>query len=111
MSRVTRGSHAGLRPTPADWTHKGMDSQTAMKLRSRALRAVRWGNDRAVHDIWNLSYERPMVPGQSLAQSLRIEKRLEQLAFLVKDKGQDEDAAARCRELLTDLQQLGVQTQ
>jgi radical SAM superfamily enzyme YgiQ (UPF0313 family) len=94
--------------SPADWTHRGMDSQTAMKLRSRALRAVRWGNDRAVHDIWNLSYERPMVPGQSLAQSLRVEKRLEQLAFLVKDKGDDADAGTRCRALLTDLQQLGV---
>jgi anaerobic magnesium-protoporphyrin IX monomethyl ester cyclase len=94
--------------SPADWTHRGMDSQTAIKLRSRALRAVRWGNDLAVHDIWNLSYERPMVPGQSLAQSLRVEKRLEQLAFLVKDKGDDDAAAARCRALLTDLQQLGV---
>ena len=93
-----------------DWTHAGMDSQTAMRLRVEALHAVRWGNDQAVHDIWNLSYERPMVPGQPLARSLRIEKRLEQLAFLVKDHGQGEAAAARCRGILADLQQLGVQT-
>lgn len=96
--------------SPADWTHRGMDAQTAMKLRSRVLRAVRWENDQAIHDIWNLSYERPLVPGQSLSQSLRIEKRLEQLAFLVKDQGDDQDAAARGRALLDDLRQLGVQT-
>jgi hypothetical protein len=46
---------------------------------------------------------------ENIAQSLRIEKRLEQLAFLVKDKGDDEDVAVRCRALLSDLQQLGVQ--
>jgi len=95
----------------ADWTHKGMNSQAAMRLRMRTLRDVRWGNDQAVHDMWNLSYMRPLVPGQPLTQSLRIEKRLEQLAFLVKDQGQGDAAAARCRGILTDLQQLGVQTQ
>jgi anaerobic magnesium-protoporphyrin IX monomethyl ester cyclase len=96
--------------SPIAWKHNGMDSKTAERLRLETLRDVRWGNDLAVHDSWTLSFARPLVPGQSLARSQRVEKRLEQLAFLVKDHGQGEGAAARCRGILTDLQELGVQT-
>ncbi len=96
--------------SPIAWRHNGMDSKTAERLRLETLRDVRWGNDLAVHDSWTLSFARPLVPGHSLAKSQRVEKRLEQLAFLVKDQGEGEAAAARCRGILTDLQQLGVQT-
>jgi anaerobic magnesium-protoporphyrin IX monomethyl ester cyclase len=94
----------------AEWKHCGMNSETAIRLRLETLRAVRWSNDRAVHDGWQLPFIRPLVPEHSLAASLRVEKRLEQLAFLVKDLGAGEDAQHRCRSILSELDQLGVQT-
>ncbi|MFM8533620.1 MAG: B12-binding domain-containing radical SAM protein [Acidimicrobiia bacterium] len=94
-----------------EWKHCGMDSETAIRLRLDTLRAVRWGNDQAVHDGWQLPFIRPLVPQHSLSTSLRVEKRLEQLAFLVRDLGEGEDARHRCRTILAELDQFGVQTQ
>jgi hypothetical protein len=92
------------------WRHRGMDSRTAIKLRQRTLHEVRWKNESAVHDAWQLSYVRPIVPGVPLQTSVKVEKRVEQLAFLVKDQGQGEAAERRCRAILDDLERLGVDT-
>jgi hypothetical protein len=90
------------------WKHKGMDSKTAIALRAKTLVDVRWKNDRAVHDAWQLAYVRPLIPGMTLPQSLRIEKRVEQLAFLIKDLGEDDASAARCRGILDELRANGI---
>ncbi len=92
------------------WKHSGMDSLTAIRLRAETLRAARWKSDHAVHDLWQPSYMRPFMPGLSMPTSIRLEKALERLAYLVKDQGQDEAAAARCRSLLEELASLGVST-
>ncbi len=95
---------------PWTWKHNGMDSFTAQRLRSETLLAARWQSDRAVHDLWQPAFMRPFMPGISQPANLRLEKALERLAYLVKDLGQDEAAAARCRGLLAELESLGVST-
>ena len=90
------------------WKHAGMDSSTAIQLRAKTLFDVRWNNDNAVHDAWQLAYIRPLIPGVSLPASVKVEKRVEQLAFLVKDLGENDASAARCRQILSDLERQGV---
>jgi hypothetical protein len=90
------------------WKHQGMDSDTAIQLRAKTLFDVRWHNDNAVHDAWQLAYVRPLIPGVSLPASVKVEKRVEQLAFLVKDLGENDASAARCRQILSDLERQGV---
>lgn len=92
------------------WKHSGMDSMTAIMLRLKTLREVRWKNDRAVHDLWQPAYVRPFVPEVGVATNLRIEKAIERLGHLVKDLGDGEDSSARCRALLEGLEADGVDT-
>ncbi len=95
---------------PLTWTHCGMDSTTALELRDRTLLETRWQNDHAVHELWQLWHMRPLVPEADLWTNYRIEKAIERLAYLVKDRGDDDDAAGRCRSLLDELSGLGVWT-
>jgi len=92
------------------WTHAGMDSTTAMALRLQTLYEVRWKNDHAVNDVWQSAYTRPFVPGAPLSVNLKVEKAIDRLGHVVKDFGDDEAAARRCRALLDELTALGVET-
>ncbi|MGE0040897.1 MAG: radical SAM protein [Vicinamibacterales bacterium] len=92
------------------WKHAGMDSHTAQLLRYRTLHDVRWGNDQAVNDLWQLRYARPLLPGLSDAEHRTLEKTIERLAFLGRDKGDEASAPGRCRELLATLERAGVGT-
>ncbi|MDP1569403.1 MAG: radical SAM protein [Vicinamibacterales bacterium] len=92
------------------WTHAGMDSITAMRLRLKTLHEVRWKNDHAVNDVWQSAYTRPFMAGAPLSVNLKIEKALERLGHVVKDFGDGEAAAERCRALLDELTALGVET-
>ena len=95
---------------PWTWTHCGMDSATAFKLRERTLHEARWRNDHAVHELWQLWHVRPLVPDLDLHANYRIEKLIERLAYLVKDLGEDAAAAGRCRGMLDELSSLGIWT-
>ncbi|MBI4864407.1 MAG: radical SAM protein [Candidatus Riflebacteria bacterium] len=88
-----------------DWKHSGMDSATARELARRALRETRWKNDAAVLRQWQLDYQSPLVPELDRRANLRLEKLLEKLAFLRKDRGRDSDL---CRKLLHEVSLMGI---
>jgi radical SAM superfamily enzyme YgiQ (UPF0313 family) len=92
------------------WKHSGMDSVTANRLRTETLHTARWKNDHAVHDLWQPNYMRPFMANLTMPNSIKLEKALERLAYLVKDRGEGEDAAATCRGLLDELSSMGVWT-
>jgi hypothetical protein len=92
------------------WKHRGMDSTTAQQLRGKTLYAARWQNDRAVHDLWQPSYMRPFMRDLTMPRSIKLEKALERLAYLVKDLGESEQSAATCRGLLSELNEFDVWT-
>jgi radical SAM superfamily enzyme YgiQ (UPF0313 family) len=92
------------------WKHSGMDSETAQRLRAETLLAARWQSDHAVHDLWQPNYMRPFMRDLRMPQTLRLEKAIERLAYLLKDHGEGEASAARCRGLLAELSELNVWT-
>ena len=53
------------------WSHIGMDSVTAHELRERTLFEARWKNEEGVLSLWQLSYERPLVPDLNLQKNYR----------------------------------------
>jgi anaerobic magnesium-protoporphyrin IX monomethyl ester cyclase len=95
---------------PWTWKHCGMDSKTAFGLRDRTLREARWQNEHAVHELWQLWHLRPLIPELDLRANYRVEKLIERLAYLVRDRGEDENAAGLCRAMLDELESLGVWT-
>ncbi|MGE3277004.1 MAG: radical SAM protein [Vicinamibacterales bacterium] len=90
------------------WRHAGMDSRTAGLLRYRTMHDVRWQNDAAVNDLWQYRFDRPLLPRATEAVNRRVEKAIERLAFLVRDKGENPSAGALCRRLLDALERDGV---
>jgi anaerobic magnesium-protoporphyrin IX monomethyl ester cyclase len=94
--------------SPITWKHCGMDSRTAEALRAQTLFETRWKNEHAVHELWQPRYQRPLVPDVDLQTNYRIEKLVEQLAYLAKDLGTGDAVAARCRAILDELRELGV---
>lgn len=97
--------------SPVTWKHVGMDSETAGALREKTMQEVRWKNDRAVLNLWQNSYSRPLVPGFDLTQNERVEKLVERLAFVAKDLGDGAAAADTCQTLLTELRGMGIESQ
>jgi hypothetical protein len=91
------------------WSHIGMDSVTAHKLRERTLFEARWKNEEGVLSLWQLSYERPLVPDLNLQKNYRIEKLLERLAFLRKDWGFGEASTHRFRSIFDELRLMGIE--
>lgn len=96
---------------PITWKHCGMDSQTASALRTQTLFETRWRNEHAIHELWQPRYARPLVPDVDLQTNYRIEKLVEQLAYLAKDLGTGEAEAARCQAILGELERHGVTDQ
>jgi len=91
------------------WSHIGMDSVTAHELRERTLFEARWKNEEGVLSLWQLSYERPLVPDLNLQKNYRIEKLLERLAFLRKDWGVGEASTHRFRSIFDELRSMGIE--
>lgn len=92
----------------ARWSHIGMDSDTAKRLRKQTLDEVRRANDDAVLLLWQMDYQLPALPGLSHQTNLRVEKLVERLGMLpvdVPDLGRRLTAAA---DLLGSLDALGV---
>ena len=95
---------------PLAWKHVGMDSQTAGALREKTMVDVRWNNDDAVLNLWQMAYSRPLVPEFDVQQNQRVEKLVERLAFVPKDLGDGVAAGERCRQALTELRALGIES-
>ena len=93
---------------PYRWQHVGMDSATAYELRDRTLLETRWQNEKAVLSLWQMSYERPLVPERGPTENHRVEKLVERLAFLRKDWGTGDDAVRRWRTILDELAGLDI---
>jgi hypothetical protein len=92
------------------WVHNGMDSDTAEDLYAETLRAVRWGNAKAVINLWQPQFESPLLRGRSLEDNLMAEKCLERLAFADIDPPSGQSSAADRRAAsLAGLRSLGVE--
>lgn len=92
----------------AGWSHSGMDLPTARALMRSALGEVRWGNDRAVHLLWQQQYERPLVPHRTARQNLWIEKLVERLGMAADGASSPTEARLRARRALDGLATEGV---
>jgi anaerobic magnesium-protoporphyrin IX monomethyl ester cyclase len=93
----------------ADWSHVGMDVQTARALHQNTFREVRWKNEKAVSVLWQIPYQLPLMPERSLRDNYRVEKLLERLAFAPKDYRHDPDHVKRLsRDILRELEDLGI---
>ncbi|WP_332460487.1 radical SAM protein [Thiocapsa bogorovii] len=93
---------------PITWSHAGMDSATAVTLRERTLTDARWKSEHAVLSLWQIGYERPLVPELDDRANMRIEKQIERLAFLVRDFGETPEAERRGRAAIDELRHLGI---
>lgn len=91
-----------------NWTHNGMDSQTAARLRLETLRDVRWKNDHAIARLWQHDYESPLLPDRSLAENKVVEKLVDRLGMLSADITDPAEAASRQADLLSRLAHHGV---
>jgi radical SAM superfamily enzyme YgiQ (UPF0313 family) len=93
---------------PLKWKHRGMNAATAAELREQTLRDARWTSDEAVLSLWQLGYERPLMPERDDQHNRRVEKQLERLGFVVKDFGESAESEKRSRQAAAELQRLGV---
>lgn len=68
-----------------NWSHCGMNAETARKLHQQTLYDVRWNNEYAVAVEWQLPYDLPLNPFLNFTDNYRIEKLIERLAFVEND--------------------------
>jgi anaerobic magnesium-protoporphyrin IX monomethyl ester cyclase len=92
----------------AGWTHIGMDSVTAERLRKQTLDEVRRANDDAVLLLWQMDYQLPLLPRLPHETNLRAEKLVERLGMLPVDIPDPGRRLAAAAELLSSLDVLGV---
>ncbi|MEE1804733.1 radical SAM protein [Streptomyces sp. JV176] len=90
------------------WTHHGMDSDTAHRLRLDTLRDVRWKNDRAIARVWQHAYDSPLLPDRSAARNRVVEKLVDRLGMLGADFTDPAETARRQPALLAQLAEQGV---
>lgn len=69
----------------ANWNHNGMSSDTAFALREKLLVDVRKNNSMAIYKSWQSPYEWPFIKSRSKSENIRIERLLDNLAFLSRD--------------------------
>ncbi|MEZ5288667.1 MAG: radical SAM protein [Vicinamibacterales bacterium] len=100
----------GLVETDDGWEHCGMNRATAVELLGRTVQATRWQNEDAVMITWQVDYATPLASGLGLTGNRRVEKLVERLTFLPRDIGTDADAAVRVRDMLQELETMGVRT-
>jgi radical SAM superfamily enzyme YgiQ (UPF0313 family) len=93
---------------PVKWKHSGMKAKTAVALREQTLRDARWTSEDAVLSLWQLGYERPLMPERDDLHNCRVEKQIERLGFVVKDFGDCPESGERARQALNELERLGV---
>ena len=74
-----------------NWSHCGMNAETARKLHQQTLYDVRWQNEYAVAVEWQLQYDLPLNPSLNFTDNYRIEKLIERLAFVENDFSNDEE--------------------
>ena len=92
----------------ARWSHIGMDSGTAKRLRKQTLDEVRRANDDAVLLLWQMDYQLPALPGLSHRTNLRVEKLVERLGMLPVDVPDVGSRLTAATDLLGSLDALGV---
>jgi len=74
----------------ANWTHNGMSSDIAFSLRERLLVDVRKNESMAIYKSWQSPYEWPFIKSRSKEENIKIERLLDNLAFLPKDFSQEQ---------------------
>ncbi|MFJ9373421.1 B12-binding domain-containing radical SAM protein [Streptomyces sp. NPDC101455] len=90
------------------WSHQGMNSDTARRLRLETLREVRWKNDHAMQRTWQHDYELPLLPGRSTTENTTVEKLVDRLGMASADFTDPADATDRRSRVLTELTSHGV---
>lgn len=91
----------------ANWNHNGMTSDTAFALREKLLSDVRRNNSMAIYKSWQSPYEWPFIKDRTKGENLRIERLLDNLAFLPKDYA-DELVRKQVIEIKRTLEEYGV---
>lgn len=91
-----------------EWSHIGMDSQTAWSLQRATLDAARTASDTAVLLQWQSKYELPLIPDTSAAANLRAEKAIERLGMICRDTPPGPQREGRLTQVLSTLDELGV---
>jgi radical SAM superfamily enzyme YgiQ (UPF0313 family) len=67
------------------WSHCGMNSNTAKKLRSDTIMQVRCSDSLAIHRTWQYKFYWPFITRLSRQENIYIEKLLDQLVFVSTD--------------------------
>jgi len=92
-----------------NWSHCGMNAETARKLHQQTLYDVRWQNEYAVAVEWQLQYDLPLNPSLNFTDNYRIEKLIERLAFVENDFSNDEEKIKQISEsIINELQSYNV---
>ncbi|MBS3107550.1 radical SAM protein [Candidatus Woesearchaeota archaeon] len=89
------------------WTHSGMDSETAKKLRKVAIKEIRKSNSKAIHRSWQYDFEWPLIKSLPREKNLKIEKLIDKLVFVVKDYSND-DKKIKIKEIVQELKDLNI---
>lgn len=91
----------------ANWNHNGMSSDTAFALREKLLSDVRKNNSMAIYKSWQSPYEWPFIKTRSKEENIKIERLLDNLAFLPRDISSDDIHSAVIR-IKTELESYGI---
>ena len=84
-----------------------MSSDTAFMLREKLLKDVRKRNSMAIYKSWQSPYEWPFIRTRSKEENIKIERLLDNLAFLPRDYSANE-IPAMVEKIRKELELYGV---
>lgn len=90
------------------WSHIGMDSVTAKKLRAETIKAIRISESQAVHSTWQYRFQWPFIPQVSRQKNIHIEKLIDQLVFVGLDYPNEIDRTDNILAIIKKLESLDV---
>lgn len=90
------------------WSHIGMDSVTAKKLRAETIKAIRLSESQAVHSTWQYRFQWPFIAQLSRQENIHIEKLIDRLVFVGSDHPNEIDRINNILEIIKKLESFNI---
>lgn len=90
------------------WTHMGMDSKKAKKLRADLIKDSRCSGSTSIHKTWQYQYEWPFIVQLSRSDNLKIEKLIDRLIFVMIDYKNKAERKKIIYKILADLKEYNI---
>ena len=107
--KVFEDQNTGWEHGGENWSHIGMTSIEAKKLRKELLHAIRISDkSRAIHKSWQYMYEDEFITANSRHVQLAVERLLDKLAYVSVDYMNSNEIHAKIKFIASELSKYGI---